>query len=125
MGRMIPSGRKVAAALVAVGALSMGAAGAAGAATSSPAPTVHIDCARATKVLTRIERVEARISAGLPRLTAAEHRATANGHPLRAHHIGRLIARLESSRAHTRLTRRSATIEAACHVSAPAIGPVS
>ncbi len=125
MGRMIPSGRKVAAALVALGSLSLGAAGAAGAATPSPAPAAHINCARATKVLTRIERVEARISAGLPRLTAAEHRATANGHPRRAQRIGRLIARLESSQAHTRLTRRSSAIEAACHVSAPTLGAVS
>jgi hypothetical protein len=109
-------------AVMAVGTLSLGAAGVAGAATPSAAPAVHINCARATTVLTRIERVEARIAAGLPRLTQAEHRATAKGHPLRARRISKRIARLESSRAHTRLTSRSAAIEAACHVSAPATG---
>ena len=122
MGRLIPSGRKVVAALVAVGGLSLGAGGVAGAAAPPASPAGHINCARATTKLTRIERTEARIAAGLPRLTRAERRATAKGHPLRAQRIGRTIARLESSATHTRLNRRSAAIESACHVSAPATG---
>ncbi len=137
MDRLIPPGAKWAVALAIVGSLSLGAAGVAGAApvpstpaastpaASTPAastPAAHFNCGRATKVLTRIEKVEARIAAGLPRLTAAEHRASANGHQRRADRIGKLIARLRSQRAHARLTRRSAAIEAACHVSAPAAG---
>ena len=65
--------------MAAVGSLSLGVAGGAGATTPAAESAVHINCARATKALTRIERVEARISAGLPGLTRAEHRAAADG----------------------------------------------
>jgi hypothetical protein len=120
MGMLIHTGRRLTAVLVAAGTLSLGAAGVAGAATTPATPAVHVNCARAPQALTRIERAESRIAAGLPRLNQAERRAAADGHPRRAHRLARRIARLESSSAHTRLTRRSAAIEAACHVSAPA-----
>ncbi len=125
MGRMISSGRNLAVAAVAVGVLSLGSAGVAGAATTTAtAPTTtsaaHINCARATRALTRIDKIEARVNAGFPRLTRAEAKAKAAGHTKRATRIQKLITRLESAGVHTRLARRAAAIEAACHVSAPA-----
>jgi hypothetical protein len=111
---------------VAVGSLSIGTAGLAGAATATPtttapatAPARHFNCARAPKVLTRIEKVEGRIAAKLPGLTAREARAEKAGHTKRATHLKKLITRLESSKFSARLTKASAEIEAKCHVSAP------
>lgn len=111
---------------MAVGALSLGTAGMAGAATTgtpaAPAtssPLTHFNCAKATKALTRIERGEARISAGLPKLTAAEAKATKAGHTRRAKRLEKRITRLEGSKYHARLTTRSAAIQAKCHVPAP------
>jgi hypothetical protein len=122
MFRIIPAAKKLAVGAVAVGALSLGTVGAAGAATNAPAPQVarHFNCANATKALTRIGKAEARISAGLPKLTAAEAKAKAAGHTKRADRIQKRITRLESSTFQTHLTRASAAIEAECHVSAPA-----
>lgn len=121
MMKMIPAARKLAVGAVAVGALSLGTAGIAGAATTAPAPKVlrHFDCANATRALARIDKVEARIAAGLPRLTAAETQATQGGDTTLANRIQKWITRLESSKVHARLTRASAAIEAKCHVSAP------
>ncbi len=126
MGRMISSGRNLAVAAVAVGVLSLGSAGVGGGPHNNPAtaPTTtsaaHINCARATRALTRIDKIEARVNAGFPRLTRAEAKAKAAGHTKRATRIQKLITRLESAGVHTRLARRAAAIEAACHVSAPA-----
>jgi hypothetical protein len=123
---------------VAVGSLSIGTAGLAGASTPTTAPTTpttvpaaapttgpattparHFNCARATKVLTRIQKGEARIAAKLPGLTAREARAEKAGRTTRAAHLQRLIARLESRKFSARLTKVSGKIEAKCHVSAP------
>ena len=114
---------------VAVGSLSIGTAGLAGAATTStttptttaPASTPgrHFNCARATKVLTRIEKDEARIAAKLPGLTAREARAEKAGHTKRAAHLKKLITRFESPKFSAKLHKASAKIEAKCHVSAP------
>jgi hypothetical protein len=121
MSNLVSTAKKALVGVVAVGALSMGSAGIAGAATTTTAPTsvAHFNCARAGKVLARIEKGEAHIAAGLPRLTAAEAKAKANGNTARAARIEKRIARLESSTFKARLTRVSAAIEAKCHVSAP------
>jgi hypothetical protein len=127
---------------VAVGSLSIGTAGLAGAATTSTtAPTTapattpttapaktpgrHFNCARATKVLTRIDKVEARIAAKLPGLTAREARAAKAGRTKRAARLQKEITRFESPKFSARLTKASAAIEAKCHVSAPAASPGS
>ena len=68
------------------GTLVLGTAGMAFASTptSSAAPSTpassQFNCANATKALTRIQKIEARINAGLPKLTAAEQKASSNGH---------------------------------------------
>jgi hypothetical protein len=110
---------------VVVGSLSIGTAGLAGAATTTPttappARSVHpFNCARATRVLARIEKGEARIAAKLPGLTAREARAERAGRTKRAAHLQKLITRFESPKFSARLTKASAEIEAKCHVSAP------
>jgi hypothetical protein len=115
--------RRVAVGTVTVGALSMGVlglAGTAGAATTTP-PKVgtHFSCDRADKVLTRITKGEAKISAGLPKLTAAEQKATADGHTKLAARLGKVITRLESPAFKTKLTNATTKIEAKCPGSAP------
>jgi hypothetical protein len=115
---------------VAVGALSLGGAGLA-AAASPAAPAVSVtapgtaklsafNCSNAGRALTRIDKAEARIAAGLPRLQAAENKAKAAGHSRRAARIHQAITRLEGSKVKNRLARRAAAIEAKCGVSAPA-----
>jgi hypothetical protein len=121
---------------VAAGTLSFGAAGLAGAATapsSTPtAPTAKtpgsptakagksFNCANATKVLTRIQKGEAQIAAGLPKLTAAEAKAKANGNTTRAARLQTRITRLESATFKARLDKMAQKIEAKCNVPAPA-----
>jgi hypothetical protein len=124
---MIPSAKKllvgsVTVGMLSVGGLSLGTAGAA-AATTTPAVVRNFDCARATKVLTRIDKGEARIAAGLPKLTAAEARLTKAGHTELANRLQKRITRLESTQFKARLTRASSAIEAKCHVSDPGSTP--
>jgi len=115
-----PAATRLAVAVVAVGALSLGTAGIAGAsAVSVPKVSGHFNCARASKALARIQRGEARIAAGLPGLTAAEAKAKAAGNTARATHIEKRITRLESPTFHARLTRATTAIEAKCHVTTP------
>jgi uncharacterized protein HemY len=117
---VIPTVKKLVIGAVAVGALSLGTAGLAAAAPVPGATAIsHFNCARATKVLTRIDKGEARIAAGLPKLTAAQEAASKAGHTKRADRLAKRIARLESSKFHARLTRATAAIEAKCHVTAP------
>jgi hypothetical protein len=124
---MIPSAKRLVVGAVAVGALSLGAAGVGGAAgiggaattATTPAVAKHFNCANAAKVLARIDKGEARIAAGLPKLTAAEAKATQAGHAKLAARLQKWITRLESSQFKARLTRASSAIEAKCHVSAP------
>ena len=79
---IIPTAKKLVIGAVAVGALSFGTAGMAGAATV-PGPKGHHQPLqlrqRHTKVLTRIDNGEARIAAGLPKLTAAQAKASKGG----------------------------------------------
>ncbi|HUY65543.1 MAG TPA: hypothetical protein VMV06_01895 [Acidimicrobiales bacterium] len=125
----------ITAAAAAAGALSFGAVGLAGAASAPssnpPTPTAqtpssqvpkagrNFNCANASKVLARIQKIEGQIAAGLPKLTAAEAKATANGNTTRATKIQNRITRLESSTFKARLDKVSQKIEAKCNVAAP------
>lgn len=107
---------------VAVGALTIGSAGIAGAATPATPATAsaqQFNCANASKVLTRIQNGEARIADGLPKLTAAEAKATAAGRTKLAARIQRRITRLESPAFKNRLDRVASKIEAKCDVAPP------
>lgn len=106
-----------------VGASPAQAAAAAKAKTpNAQAPKVgkNFNCANATKVLTRIQKGEAQIAAGLPKLTAAEAKAKADGNTTRATRIQARITHLESATFKARLDKASQLIEAKCHVAAPA-----
>ena len=119
---VIPTVKKLVIGAVAVGALSLGTAGLAAAAPVPGATAIsHFNCARATKVLTRIQKDEARIAAKLPGLTAREARAEKAGRTKRAAHLKKLITRFESPKVSARLHKASAEIEAKCHVSAPTV----
>ena len=74
----------------------------------------HFNCANADKVLTRIQNGEARIAAGLPKLTAAEAKAKADGNTKRADRLQKEITRFESATFKARLTTATQKIEAAC-----------
>jgi hypothetical protein len=134
-GGMTPMLKKMvatAAIVVTAGALSFGAVSLVGASPAqaaakarTPASQVpkvgkNFNCANATKVLTRIQKGEAQIAAGLPKLTAAEAKAKANGNTTRATRIQARITRLESATFKARLDKASQLIEAKCHVAAPA-----
>jgi hypothetical protein len=123
MKHVIPTAKKVIVGVVAVGALSVGAAGIAGAATtgtSNPTPArVHtFNCANATKVLARIQKVEGDIANGLPKLTAAQAKAAAAGKTTVAARLQKRITRLESSTFKARLDKATSAIDAKCNVSA-------
>jgi len=114
--------RRAAVGTVAVGVLSLGAVGLSG--TAGAAPTVpkvgaHFNCANADKVLTRIQAGEARIAAGLPKLTAAEAKAKADGNTKRADRLQKEITRFEGSTFKARLTAATQKIEAVCPGSSP------
>jgi len=122
--KLIPAGKALLVGTVAVGALSLGTVGIAGAASptstpAAPALAKKFNCANATKALTRIEKAEARISAGLPKLNAAESKATAKGHTRRAERLKKRLSRLENPAYKARLVKRAAAIEAKCDVPAP------
>jgi hypothetical protein len=117
--------KKLAVGALVAGSLTLCTAGAAFASTptsssaSAPAATSTFNCANATKALTRIQKVEGRINAGLPGLTAAQQKAAAAGRTQRADRLQKRITRLESSTFKQRLQTRSQKIESTCNVSAP------
>ena len=125
MRTVTPVVKRLAVGVVALGALSLGWTGLAGAAAPAKGPVVTstFNCARAPKVLSRIEKGEARIAAGLPRLTAAEAKAKKAGHTKRAARLEKRIAHFTSAKFATRLHKAAAAIEAKCHVSAPPAAP--
>jgi hypothetical protein len=130
--------------MTAAGAIVIGIAGTAGAAwgaapvTGATAATpagatkslpqsgaeraAHFNCDRAPRALARIHRIEARITAGLPRLNRAEARAKAAGNTQRADRIQKLINRLDSPALKSRLDRLTARIDAKCSAKMPATG---
>src|SRR5450759_400163 len=122
---------------VAAGALSFGASAIADASPSS-APTANhavanstaqatrvprvgqkFNCANADKVLARIQKGEAGINAGLPKLTAALTKAQAAGHPRRAARLQKVITRAKSPAFMARLNNVSQKIETQCPGAAP------
>ena len=118
--------QKLAVGALVVGSLTLGTAGIASASTptsspsaSTPAAATQFNCANATKALTRIQKVEGRINAGLPKLTAAQQKASSAGNTKRADRLQKRITRLESAAFKQRLQNRSQKIEAKCNVSAP------
>jgi hypothetical protein len=131
MPRVVPAAERLAVGLAAATVLSLGVGGLAGAAAPAPStttpapsstasPTHQFNCARAPKVLARIQKAEAKIAAGLPKLHAAEAKATAAGRTKAANRIERRIDRLQNPKTAARLDRRTKNIESRCHVSAPA-----
>ena len=118
--------QKLAVGALVAGSLALGTAGMASASTptnspsaSTPAAANQFNCANATKALTRIQKVEGRINAGLPKLTAAQQKASSAGHTKRADRLQKRITRLESAAFKQRLQTRSQKIESKCNVSAP------
>jgi hypothetical protein len=113
--------RKVVTGVVALGVLTLGMGGMAGAASATTTPKAgrHFNCANATKALTRIQKAEADIAAGLPKLHAKEAKAATAGNTKRADRLNKRIARMESTKFKARLAKRAATIEAKCQVAAP------
>jgi hypothetical protein len=108
------------------GSLTLGTAGIASAATptsspsaAAPTPAKQFNCDNATKALTRIQKVEGRITAGLPKLTAAQQKASGAGNTKRADRLQKRITRLESPAVKQRLQNLSQKIETKCNVSAP------
>lgn len=143
MGSKILLMRNIVATTVVGGALVLGTAGVAGAAAptfsatsrTSAATTqltrdakdrlAHFSCTRATKALTRIQKAEVGIAAGLPKMHAAEAKATAAGKTRKASRIGKLITRLGRPGATAQLQRLAVAIEAKCNVTAPSIVPTT
>jgi hypothetical protein len=124
MQHVIPTAKRLIVGVVAVGALSLGAAGMAGAATTgSVTPTsaklARFNCANAGKVLDKIQKGEADIAAGLPKLTAAQAKAAAAGNTRRADRLQKRITRFESATFKARLGKAASLIEAKCNVAAP------
>jgi hypothetical protein len=117
--------KKLAVGALVAGSLTLGTAGIASASTPTSSPSSStpaastFNCANATKALTRIQKIEGRINAGLPKLTAAQQKAAAAGKTKRADHLQKRITRLESAQFKQRLQTRSQKIEAKCNVSAP------
>src|SRR5580693_6793954 len=98
MSKKIPARRWAAKAVlcaVTVSAVALGTGGAAFAGTtpsgSTPAASRHITCARASKALSRIDKVEAAVTKRLPKLEAAETRLTTAGHTKRAARVEKRI----------------------------------
>jgi hypothetical protein len=141
MKQIIPAARSFVIGAVVVGVLTLGPAGMAGAAistatvpatapgvapsgspTSSPARRARrFNCNRAPKALTRIQKMEANIAAGLPNLVAAEAKAVKAGHTHRADHLKRRMARLESAAYKNRLDKMAANVKARCKGAAAAV----
>jgi hypothetical protein len=124
----ITTAKRVVVGVIAVGALSLGSAGIAGAnsATASTPASIaassaaNFNCANATKALDKIQSGEAKIAAGLPKLTAWESKLTLAGRTKLAARLQKRITRLESPTFKARLDKASTAIEAKCNVAAPA-----
>jgi hypothetical protein len=122
----LPRAKKLVVGVAALGTVALGTAGAAGAATaaSTPQPAAHhFNCARAPKVLAHIQKVEADIAAGLPKLHAAETKAQKKGNTKRVDRLKKRISRLESPAFKARLDKQKSKVEAKCPVNAPATIP--
>jgi outer membrane murein-binding lipoprotein Lpp len=93
--------RKLIAVAAVSGSLALGVAGVAGATTPSTptaAPTAA-QCARAEKLATRIQTLETKAAAWVPKAQAREAKATATGHTKLATRIGNRITRVQKREA--------------------------
>ncbi len=128
MGRTRHTLRAMIIGVAAAGTVVVGIAGTAGAvapvtgAASHSARADRFNCARAPRALARIQRIEANITAGLPKLHRAEARAKAAGNTQRVARIQKRISRLDSPAVKSRLDRQTARINARCSVPTPATG---
>jgi hypothetical protein len=117
--------KKIVVGALVTGSLTLGMSSVAFASTptssssSSTAAAGQFNCANATKALTRIQKIEGRIDAGLPKLTAAQQKASSNGHTKLAARLQKRITRYESATFKQRLQTRAQKIETKCNVSAP------
>jgi hypothetical protein len=128
MTRRFPTAKKLVIGAVALGTVTLGTAGVAGADTATATtahPPHHINCARASKALARIQATESHIASGLPKLRAAAAKAQQKGKTTRVDRIKKRISRLENPAYKARLEQRKAKIEAACHASAPSASSTS
>jgi hypothetical protein len=112
---VMPAEKAVAATLL-CGALALGTGGMAFAATpsgSGATPATHrVTCARAPKALTRITKVEKVISRRLPKLQAAEQKATTAG---KTHFAARIEARIHRmQKVDTKIEALATKIQARC-----------
>lgn len=80
-----------------------------GAASGQSTPA---NCTAAGRRLARLEKVQTRISAALPKFQAAETKAQGSGHPKLAARIARRLSRLEKRQ--TNVSNRIARIEQRC-----------
>ena len=110
--------QKAVAATVVCGAVALGTGGAAFATTSttngSGAATTarHFNCARAPKALARINKVEAAVAKRLPKLAAAESKASSAGHSKLASRIEKRINTLD--KVNSKAAALATKIEAKC-----------
>jgi len=110
--------QKAVAATVVCGAVALGTGGAAfatsGTANGSGSTTTarHFTCARAPKALARINKVEAAVTKRLPKLEAAESKASASGHSKLATRIENRINKLD--KVNTKAAALATKIEAKC-----------
>ena len=77
-------------------------------------------CSKAAIRLARLDKVQTRIAAALPKLEAAESKAQSNGHPKLAARLARRVSRLE--RRQEQAKDRSTRIEQRCPGVSPSAG---
>jgi hypothetical protein len=111
--------RKLIAVAAVAGSLGLGMAGVAGAttpttpATPATSPATHATrCAKAEKLAVRIQALETKAAAWVPKAQAREAKATAAGHTKLATRIGKRISRVE--KLETRGTTLLGKISAKC-----------
>jgi hypothetical protein len=115
MATLTPSRKlmtKAFAATAVCGALAVGAAAPAFAATTSGSTPTHARCARAPKALSRLSKVEGRVSQRITKLESVESKLSGANHQKAAARVERRIERLQriEGRAGTRVSK----IEARC-----------
>jgi hypothetical protein len=113
--------RRIIAGTAVVGALTLGLAGAAGAATGSTgntganAPAITSSttvCSLLPKVQARVQKVEGKLAADLPKAQAAEAKAKAAGHTKLADRIAARITKAQNRE--TKVNARLAKLQADC-----------
>ena len=105
--------RRIIAGTAVAGALTLGVAGVAGAATpSSGTGTSGTPSATACARVSKVQNLEAKLNAWLPKAQAREAKATAAGHTKLANRIGTRITKVQNRE--TKLNARISKLEAKC-----------